>query len=46
MFMLSYIFVIVCGLFEWKRICKGLLSFVFICDAIEDPIIKKVLEFH
>jgi hypothetical protein len=33
--------VIVCGLFEWKRICKGLLSFVFICDAIEDPIIKK-----
>jgi hypothetical protein len=24
MFMLSFIFVIVCGLFEWKQICAGL----------------------
>jgi len=28
MCMLSIIFVIVCSLFEWKRICAGILSFV------------------
>jgi hypothetical protein len=26
---LSFIFVTVCGLFEWKRICAGFLSFFF-----------------
>ena len=33
MLMLSFIFVIVCCLFM-KRICAGLLSFVFICIAL------------
>ena len=28
MFMLSFIFVIVCGLFEWERICAGFLFIV------------------
>jgi len=33
---LSFMFVIVCGLFEWKRICAGFfLSFVYICIALE-----------
>jgi len=35
MFLLSYIFVIVCGLFEWKQIYAGYLSFVYICIALE-----------
>jgi hypothetical protein len=34
--MLSFIFVIVCGLFVCKRICAGLLSYVYICIAIGD----------
>ena len=34
MFILSSIFVIVCGLFERKRICAVFLSFVYICIAI------------
>jgi hypothetical protein len=46
--MLSFIFVIICGLFEWKDICA---SFVYICVALEielsrwglgwDPVIKR-----
>ena len=48
MSMLSFIFVIICGLFEWKDICA---SFVYICVALEielsrwglgwDPVIKR-----
>jgi hypothetical protein len=30
--------VIVCGLLEWKQICAG--SFVYICIAIDNPVIK------
>jgi len=30
MFMLSFIFVIVCGLFEWKLICVGFIFRLFI----------------
>jgi len=38
MFKLSFIFVKVCGLFEWKRICAGFsLLFVYICIAVGDP---------
>jgi len=33
--------VIVCGLFEWKQICAGFLSFVDICIAVEDPVIRR-----
>ena len=40
MFMLSIIFVIVFGRFEWKRICEGFYHFVYICIAVGDPIIK------
>jgi len=36
MFILSLICMIVCGLFEWKQISAGLLSFVYICIAVED----------
>jgi hypothetical protein len=41
--MLSFIFVIVpvCGLFEWKGICAGSLSFVYICIAVGDPVITR-----
>jgi hypothetical protein len=48
MFMLSFIFVIVCDLFEWMQICiKVFLSFVYICIGFGDPIIKKGgLGFH
>ena len=28
-FLLSFIFLIVCGLFEWKLICANFLSFVY-----------------
>ena len=35
--MLSFTFVIVCGPFEWKRICR-LLSFVYICIAVGDSV--------
>ena len=38
MFMLSFIFVTECGLFEWKRICRGFSIIVtlniFYCQAI------------
>ena len=36
MFILSFICVIVCGLFEWTRICASLLSFAYICIVIGD----------
>ena len=35
------LFVIVCGLFEWKRICAGILSFVYICILVGDSVIKR-----
>jgi hypothetical protein len=36
--MLPFIFVIVCTLFEWKRLCAGFfLSFVYICISTGDP---------
>jgi len=41
MFMLSFIFVIVCGLCEWKRICESVLSFDYISNAVGDPDIKR-----
>jgi len=41
MFMLSFIFVIVYDLFEWKRICVVLLLFVYLCLAVRDSLIKK-----
>ena len=50
MFMLSYIFVIVCGLFAWKRICADLfLLFVYIYIIVGDPIIRVKrgrMEYH
>ena len=42
MFMMSFIFVI-CEMwsFDWKRnVCRFCLSFVYICIAVGDPIIK------
>ena len=33
--MLSFIFVIVCDLFEWKRIRACFISLVYICIALE-----------
>jgi len=39
MFILSLVFVRVCGLFEWKG--AGFLSCVFVCIAIGDPVIKR-----
>jgi hypothetical protein len=40
--MFYFIFAIVCGLFEWKRICaEFFLLFVYICIAIGDPFIKR-----
>ena len=38
--MLSFIFVIVCDLFEWEQICAGFLSFVYICIGVGDESIK------
>ena len=38
---MSFIFVVVCSLFKWKRICAGLLSFVYICIAVGDSVIKR-----
>ena len=29
MFVLSFLFEVVCGLFKWKRTCADLLSFVY-----------------
>jgi len=40
MFMFSFIFVIVCGPLEWKRIYAGFLLFVYFCIAVEDTVIK------
>jgi hypothetical protein len=34
-FILSFIFVIVCGLFEWKQIFADFASFVYICIEIQ-----------
>jgi len=40
------IFVIVCGLIAGKRIWAGFsISFVYICIAVGDPVIKKSGEF-
>jgi len=41
MFMLSFILVIVCGLFEAIWICTGFLSWVYICIAVSDSVIKR-----
>ena len=41
MFMLSIIFVIVGGLFAWKRICAGFQSFVDIFIAVGDSAINR-----
>ena len=35
------VFMIACGLSEWKRICAGFLSFVYICIAVGDPVFKR-----
>jgi hypothetical protein len=44
MFILLFMFVIVCGLSVWKRICAGFLSFGYIiCIYSGDPIIKRAL---
>jgi hypothetical protein len=42
-FNLSFIFVTVDGLFEWKRICTGfsLVVYMYFCFAIGDPSIKR-----
>jgi hypothetical protein len=43
MFMLPYIFVILCGLYEWKYLCVGFsLFFVYIYFVMYVQIIKKV----
>ena len=41
MFMLSFIFVIVYVRLEWKRICAGLVSFVYIYIVIGDLVNKR-----
>jgi len=42
MFMLSIIFVIVCGLFELRRICSEFfLPLVYICIAVADAVINR-----
>ena len=39
-FMLSFTFVVVSGLFEWTRIyARVFLSFLYICIAVGDPVI-------
>ena len=42
-FMFSFTFVMECELFGWKRICAGLLIFVYICISYGDQIIKRAL---
>jgi hypothetical protein len=37
MCILSFIFVIVCGLFEWQQICTGF----YICFPVVNPVIKR-----
>ena len=40
--MVSFIFVTVCGLVDWKRICSGFfLSFVYTFIVVDDPDIKR-----
>ena len=41
MLILSFIFVIGCGLFEWRRTFKVRLSFVYKCIAVGDPNTKR-----
>jgi hypothetical protein len=41
MFMLLFSFVIVYGLFEWKRICVGFVSFVYAFIAVGEAVIKR-----
>ena len=36
--LIFFTLVIICGILEWKRICAGLLSFVYICIAVGDLI--------
>jgi len=40
MLMLSFIFLIECGLFDWKRNCAGFLLFVYIGIVIGEPFIR------
>ena len=40
MFMLSYIFVIVCYLLSEVNVCRIFLWFIYICILVENPIIK------
>ena len=42
-FMFSFTFVMECELFGWKRICAGLLIFVYICITYGDQIIWRAL---
>jgi hypothetical protein len=30
--------VIICGLFEWKRLCTGFFMFVYICIVVTETI--------
>jgi len=41
--MLSFNFVVACGLFEWKRFGAGFFfyCFVYICIVVEDPVIRE-----
>jgi hypothetical protein len=41
MFLFAFIFVIQCDIFECKLICEGFSSFVHICIAVGDPVIKR-----
>jgi hypothetical protein len=42
MFMLTFIFMIVCLLFEWKRIYDDILLFVYIWLALEIPFLEEI----
>jgi len=41
---LSFVFVIVCGRFTWRRICACFILLVYICIVIENLNIKKRLK--
>jgi len=41
MFILLFIVVLVCDLFEWKRIDTCFLSFVYVCLDVGDTVIKR-----
>jgi hypothetical protein len=41
MLILSFIFVRVCDIFEWKQICERFLSLVSICIGVREHIIKR-----